>query len=298
MRPTQSMLQGERLCLARDFKRGETVGAGSQGCVFTARHSTSGQIVAVKELFLDRVAGGRGGALERLARELRLCEQLDHSRIVRYFGHEFVIGAQGGPERVFLYLEYCSGGSLAGHLRNYGPLDAQLLRKYTAHLLEGLIYLHSRNPPVVHRDLKCANLLLTHDANVKITDFGCSKMLQGDQEKIGPEAEHSMVGSVFWMAPEVLRARRGLRVTRAVDIWSLGCCLVEMCTGDPPWCERKFDNFLQAGHVIAETDELPRLPVEASDGAAGFVKACLRRNPQERPTASELQSHPLFDNPK
>mmetsp|Transcript_22005 Transcript_22005/g.61564 ORF Transcript_22005/g.61564 Transcript_22005/m.61564 type:complete len:689 (+) Transcript_22005:101-2167(+) len=290
--PHQQLGMGGRLCLARDFKRGETVGVGGQGCVFAARHSASGQIVAVKEVFLDRPASGRGAALERLARELRLLEALEHPRIVRYFGHEFVIGAQGGPERVYLYLDYCSGGSLAAHLRNYGALDLPLIKKYVAQLLEGLVYLHSLSPPVVHRDLKCANLLLTHDAEVKITDFGCSKLLHGEGEHRLTEAENSMAGSVFWMAPEALRGRQ--KLTCAVDIWSVGCCVVEMSNGVPPWNERKFDNILQAGFVIAQTTELPHLSSAVWDTAGSFVHACLRRVPQERPSALELQKYPLL----
>lgn len=197
-----------QLRLARDFQRGAMLGAGSFGCVFAARHVSTGEIVAVKEMFLDRGSvsnEARGARLVRLTRELRLCEQLEHPRIVRYMGHEFVIGAQGGPERVYLFLEYCSGGSLAAQLRTFGALNELLLRKYTAQLVEGLIYLHSRSPPVVHRDLKCANLLLTHGADVKITDFGCSKWLSGSDAVL--EAEHSVVGSVFWMAPELLRGK-------------------------------------------------------------------------------------------
>lgn len=368
--------RGERLCLARDFQRGETVGAGSQGCVFTARHRTSGQIVAVKEVFLDRQ---RAAPAERLARELRLCESLEHTSIVRYLGHEFVIGSHGGPERVYLYLEYCNGGSVAAHMRNYGPLDAPLIKKYTAQLLEGLIYLHSRSPPVVHRDLKCANLLLDRDANMKIADFGCSKLLiSGEKQPVLAAAEQSVAGSVFWMAPEVFRGR--IAQTCAVDIWSLGCCLVEMATANPPWMERNFDNILQAGYVIADTDAMPRMPEDAgfdrftvnikkvdgnnvgcmvgevarclqikslqhegllaewnrknsklevkmydevvqvngvvgtaseliaelqsADGlemiiqrrnqVASFARACLRRDPLERPTALELRRHPLL----
>lgn len=285
--------QGEQLRLARDFQRGAMVGAGSFGCVFAARHVVTGEIVAVKEMFLDRGTvsnEARGAGLVRLTRELRLCETLVHPRIVRYMGHEFVIGAQGGPERVYLFLEYCSGGSLAAQLRTYGALTEVLLRKYTGQLVEGLIYLHSLTPPVVHRDLKCANLLLTHSADVKITDFGCSKWLSGTDAIL--EAEHSVVGSVFWMAPELLRGKP--RLATCSDVWSLGCCVLEMATGHPPWSEKKFDNILQACHVIAESSELPTLPNDFSEQAQLFVKACLRRNPVERLTAYELGAHALL----
>ena len=251
--------------LARDFTRGEMLGHGSYGCVFAARHQSSGRLVAVKEMFIDRSCGtnqDRSSRLVSLTRELRMCEQLEHQRIVRYLGHEFVIGSgcvpgeQGGPERVYLFLEFCSGGSLAAQLRTYGPLAMPLLRKYVGQLVEGLCYLHLQTPPVVHRDLKCANLLLTQGGDVKISDFGCSRWLTS--EAPGEQGEQSVVGSVFWMAPELLRGRSVL--TTAVDVWSLGCCVLEMASGKAPWSERGFDNILHACRVIAESGELPVFP--------------------------------------
>lgn len=286
-----ALQQRGQLRLAQDFQRGDMLGAGSFGVVFAARHVATGEIVAVKEMFLDRVARSGeqpGDRLVRLTRELRLCEQLEHPHIVKSLGHEFVIGSRDGPERVHLFLEYCSGGSLAAQLRTYGALGMPLLRKYTLQLVEGLRYLHSRTPPVVHRDLKCANVLLTHNGDVKITDFGCSKWLQTGEAFL----ENSVAGSIFWMAPELLRGRG--RLTTSADVWSLGCCVVEMATGSAPWAERRFDNILQACHVIAESEELPPFPEDLSEKVAGFVVACLRRNPQDRPSASDLRSLPLL----
>jgi len=274
-----------QLRLARDFHRGDLLGAGSYGCVFAARRKTTGEIVAVKEMHLDRAGRTkeeRGDRLVRLTRELRLCEQLEDPYIVSYFGHEFVMGAQGGPEKLHLFLEYCSGGSLAAQLRTYGPVNEELLRKYTQHVVSGLVYLHSRSPPVVHRDLKCANLLLTHSGDVKIADFGCSKWVQPGESML----ENSVAGSIFWMAPELFRGRG--KLTTSSDIWSLGCCVLEMATGCAPWADRRFDNILQACHVIANTEELPTIPIELSTKAAGIIRSCLKRNPLDRPTAQEL----------
>ncbi|CAE8734249.1 unnamed protein product [Polarella glacialis] len=286
--------QRGQLRLAQDFQRGDMLGSGSFGCVFAARQSSTGEIVAVKEMFLDRAGSSRqsekpSDTLLRLTRELRLCEQLEHPHIVKSLGHEFVIGAQNGPERVHLFLEYCSGGSLAAQLRSYGPLSVSLLRKYPLQLVDGLSYLHSRSPPVVHRDLKCANVLLTHSGDVKIADFGCSKWLSQTDESL---LENSVAGSIFWMAPELIRGKG--KLTTSADVWSLGCCVVEMATGSPPWSDRHFDNILQACHVIAASDELPPYPATIPDKAASFVLACLRRNQQDRPTANELRHHPLF----
>ncbi|CAE7245848.1 MAPKKK3 [Symbiodinium microadriaticum] len=289
--PGEPSTQRCQLRLARDFHRGDLIGAGSYGCVFAARRKTTGEIMAVKEMLLDR-AGitkvERSERLVKLTRELRLCEQLEHPFIVSYFGHEFVMGAQGGPEKLHLFLEYCSGGSLAAQLRTYGPVSEELLRKYTQQLVGGLMYLHSRSPPVVHCDLKCANVLLTHSGDVKIADFGCSRWIQPGEAVL----ENSVAGSVFWMAPELFRGRGKLTTTS--DIWSLGCCVLEMATGSPPWFEKRFDNILQACHVIANSEELPAIPAELSKQASTLICVCLKRNPQERPTALELNKSKML----
>jgi len=238
--------------------------------------------------------GDEGSARQaNLRRELQLCEHLRHDRVVRYFGHEYAANeCKAASQRLFIFLEYCSGGSVASHLRTYGPLDEPLLAKYAKQLLEGLLYLHSLTPPVVHRDLKCANLLLTHDANVKIADFGCSKWLMDTDGSNGEEGKNSMVGSVFWTAPEVLSGRGILTITS--DYWSFGCCVLEMATAKHPWSEHQFDNVFQACRVIVYTEELPQVPAELPPCIQDVIYACLQRNPSERPSAVVLQSFQLF----
>merc|ERR1711939_329552 len=99
-----------------------------------------------------------------------MCKQLVHPRVVQYLGYD--LGPEkldeGVGERLFLFMEHCTGGSVGSHLSDYGHLELPLIQKYACQLLEGLDYLHTRQPPVVHRDLKCANLLLTYDSNLKI----------------------------------------------------------------------------------------------------------------------------------
>lgn len=289
--PNQVLLQGQELSLTRDFRPGDTIGFGSYGRVFTARHCLSGQIVAVKEMLVTADSNG-GCAQERIKREVRLCQQLAHLRIVHYLGHEFVQDKDGKQGRLFLFMEYCCGGSIATHLRTYGPLELCLVKKYMGQLLEGLCYLHSRCPIVVHRDLKCANLLLTHDASLKIADFGSSKWLRMGDDNLPHGTDHSVAGTLLWMAPEVLRRRS--HVTTAVDVWSTGCCLLEMVTANVPWAECCFDNIFEAYRKIVESDDLPSVPPESPAVVCNFVEVCLQRDPSQRPKASELQNHPLL----
>merc|ERR1719204_3009768 len=98
---------------------------------------------------IDRDDGFRNA----LQNEIELYKDLEHPHIVRYLGNDFLEG------RLFIYLEYMSGGSIAQVLSQFGPLDEPVCSRYARQLLEGLEYLHSRNPPVLHRDIKGANIL-------------------------------------------------------------------------------------------------------------------------------------------
>jgi len=310
---------GQALNFERDFREGETIGSGSHGRVFTARHETTGRIVAVKEtsVELDTAVSSLGGLPDvrskpptpkdmrekfdlrrssvqcgtqeaRLVNELRLCEKMQHPRIVKYLGYDLVpFGDKEGVYRLLLFQEYCSGGSVAENLWSYGPMTQVLVVKYAEQLVDGIAYLHSCTPCIVHRDLKGANLVLASDGSIKITDFGCSKNLGATSR------HHSVVGTMFWMAPELL-ASTGIELSTASDIWSLGCCLIEMASGKAPWSECKFDNMFHAFRVIAQGDRTPKLPPQLEDPARDFVIMCLTRDPTKRPSAVDLQNHLLL----
>merc|ERR1712203_1178810 len=109
------------------------------------------------------------------------------------------------------------GGSLAQVLSQFGPFDESLIATYAHELLEGLEYLHTREPMVLHRDIKGANILVGLDCKVKLADFGCSK-------RIADTLAFTIRGSIPWMAPEVI-IRTGYG--KKADIWSLGCVVIE-----------------------------------------------------------------------
>jgi serine/threonine protein kinase len=234
----------------------------------------TGQLMAVKEVMLDSQDDKDDKFRKSLQNEIDLLKDIKHPRIVQYLGHDYLEG------RLYIYLEYMPGNSISQVLSQFGALDEPLCARYTHHLLEGLEYLHTRDPPVLHRDVKGANILVGLDRTVKLSDFGCSKRSFGT-------AIHTLRGSIPWMAPEVMTQTVGYG--RKADIWSLGCVLIEMTTAETPW--GTFDNHLAAMVRIAMSEETPPVPQNLSTACREFMIACTRRAPQERPDAADLLKH-------
>ncbi|KAJ6678458.1 MITOGEN-ACTIVATED PROTEIN KINASE KINASE KINASE 5 [Salix viminalis] len=145
-----------------------------------------------------------------------------------------------------------------------------------------LTYLHSMK--TIHRDIKGANLLVDASGIVKLADFGMAKLLTGQA------ADLSLKGSPYWMAPElmqaVMRKDASSDLALAVDIWSLGCTIIEMFTGKPPWSE-----YEGAAAMFKVMRDSPAIPEILSPEGKDFLRCCFRRNPAERPTAAMLLEH-------
>jgi len=144
--------------------RGSSIGQGAHACVFKALERSTGRIFAVKQ----SPWGGEADEKfrERLEEELRICKDLRHPNIVACLGFEC------SRDSFYIYLEYVPGGSMSTLLKEFGPLEGRLLKQCSEGVLEGLNYLHTRDPPVVHRDIKGANILVDLSFNVKLSDFG------------------------------------------------------------------------------------------------------------------------------
>lgn len=252
------------------WTRGEILGQGSLGSVFKALDQSTGQIIAVKEVAIDQRVESDVKFRKGLENEVDICSTLSHPHIVSYLGHDYI------DSRLYIYLEFMPGGSLAQVLSQFGALDESLLKSYTSDLCQGLEYLHSRSPVVLHRDIKGGNVLVGIDCRVTLTDFGCSK-------RTTDTMSHSMKGSIPWMAPEVIKQ---MPYGRKADIWSLGCLLIEMSTASHPWGE--FDNMVAAMVRIGMSEDTPPIPEHLSELGKDFIRRCTLRDPSLRPTAWEL----------
>lgn len=249
--------------------RGDCIGRGASGTVYKALNQATGQVMAVKEVHMDVQHRNDQRLKEALEGEIEVMKALRHPNIVAYYGCDFI------ESSIFMYLEYMGGGSFARVLDEFGPFEESLISEYSRQLLNGLEYLHTRNPYVVHRDIKGANVLLGVDT-VKLADFGCSKREHETRSL-------TIGGSIPWMAPEVIAHSR---YGRAGDIWSFGCLLVEMVTAKTPWGD--FDNIMAAMIKIGMSSELPAIPESSSLMFKNFVRRCLNRDPGRRLSASEL----------
>jgi len=263
----------------RKWTRGETIGQGSLGLVFEAMDHSTGEVFAVKEMAINVADADDVKLKDALENEINICAALEHPNIVKYFGHDYM------DSRLYIYLEYCVGGSMSGVLKQFGLFEESLIQVYVRDLLMGLAYLHTREPPVVHRDIKGANVLMAEDASMeqdlraKLSDFGCSKRAM-------QTLSVTMKGSIPWMAPEVIRSTG---YGRAADIWSFGCVLVEMASAKSPW--GKFDNPMAAMCRIGMSKETPPVPEQLSDLCKDLIGQCLQRDPISRPTATALLEH-------
>ncbi|KAL9550173.1 hypothetical protein PS6_005697 [Mucor atramentarius] len=268
------------------WMRGNLIGRGSFGRVYHAYNIATGEWFAVKQVDAvvtqsDKRNADLQEASDALYREILLLKDLDHVNIVQYLGYN--LNKEEG--HIYIFLEYVPGGSISSLLCEYKFLDEPLTKFFTRQILQGLHYLHSRH--ILHRDIKGGNVLIDQNGVCKITDFGLSKNQQQDSN--GAYDTHSnhtqMKGTLYWMAPEVLTNNYSAKV----DVWSLGCTVLEMITGEHPWMEL---TTLAALYQIG-LHNAPAIPENISDEAKDFLGQCLRIKPEDRPTASELLQHPF-----
>ncbi|XP_047078099.1 mitogen-activated protein kinase kinase kinase 1-like [Lolium rigidum] len=254
--------------------KGGHIGSGSFGSVYEAI-SDDGFFFAVKEVSLIDQGINAKQRIVQLEHEVSLLSRLEHDNIVQYYGTDKEDG------KFYIFLELVTQGSLAALYQKYCLQDSQV-SAYTRQILNGLNYLHQRN--VLHRDIKCANLLVDANGLVKLADFGLAKEMS-----ILSQARSSK-GTVYWMAPEVAKAKPH---GPPADIWSLGCTVLEMLTGKVPYPDMEWTHaLLKIGRGIP-----PKIPNTLSEDARDFIVRCVQSNPKDRPSAAELLDHPFVKRP-
>ncbi|KAK7562645.1 hypothetical protein IWX92DRAFT_233092 [Phyllosticta citricarpa] len=233
----------------KDYQLGDCLGKGAFGSVYRALNWNNGETVAIKQ-------------------------KLNHPNIVKY--HGFVKDQQS----LYIILEYCENGSLHSICKDFGKFPENLVAIYMSQVLSGLLYLHEQG--VIHRDIKGANILTTKEGLVKLADFGVAT-------KTADLSESSVVGTPYWMAPEVIEL---CGPTTASDIWSLGCTVIELLEGKPPY--HQLQPMPALFRIV--NDDHPPLPEAASPAVRDFLMQCFQKDPNLRVSARKLLKHPWIVN--
>ncbi|KAL1533685.1 mitogen-activated protein kinase kinase kinase [Salvia divinorum] len=255
------------------WQKGDLLGSGSFGSVYEGI-ADDGFFFAIKEVSLLDQGGEGKQRVAQLEQEIALLRKFEHENIVQYYGTE------KDDSHLYIFLELVVKGSLLSLYRKYTLRDS-VVSAYTRQILHGLKYLHDQG--VVHRDIKCANILVHTNGLVKLADFGLAKATKLNDVK-------SCKGTAFWMAPEVVRSQGyGL----AADIWSLGCTVLEMLTRRFPYGDME---CMPALYRIGK-GKRPPIPDSLSSDARDFLLKCLQADPSVRSTAAELLNHSFVKRP-
>jgi serine/threonine-protein kinase len=247
----------------------ELLGRGAMGEVWRAVDRLLGRPVAVK---LMRAQDDEAEA-ERFRLEARTTASLSHPNIVGAYDFGSHLG------QLYLVMEFVDGHSLAQERRLRGVLDWPEAIALAAQAAGGLAAAHRRG--VIHRDVKPANLMVTADRTVKITDFGIARF--AGQAASALTATGKILGTADYLAPERVQGRPA---EPASDVYSLGCVLYELLTGRPPFSGATALDVVQQ-HVGAAPPPPVRLRTGLPRPLSAYVLHMLAKDPADRPTATQ-----------
>jgi len=210
-----------------------------------------------------------------LIEETRLMASMNHPNVIRF------ISAHRIDSTLWILMELMDGGSLT-NVATYCECQEPHIAYFAREVLKALSYLHANNK--IHRDIKTDNVLLKRDGEVRLADFGYTKQLSSSAE-----CRKSIVGTPYWMAPELIRSSP---YSFAVDIWSLGIMCRELAEGEPPYVQVPPLKAL----LLIVTDGIPEIsePENRSPEFLDFLDKCLAKDPAQRPTAVALLEHPFI----
>ena len=273
-RPRQSMNNAEiisklqNICTPDDptkkFRNLVKIGQGASGGVYTAFEVGTNALVAIKQMNLEQQP-----KKDLIINEILVMRDSKHKNVVNFMDSFLVKGD------LWVVMEYMEGGSLTDVV-TFNMMSEGQIAAVCRETLHGLQFLHSKG--VIHRDIKSDNILLSMEGSIKLTDFGfCAQINESHMKRT------TMVGTPYWMAPEVVTRKE---YGRKIDIWSLGIMAIEMIEGEPPYLT---ESPLRALYLIA-TNGTPQIKDEQnlSDPFKQFLYFALKVDPEKRASAHDL----------
>ncbi|KAJ1496253.1 kinase-like domain-containing protein, partial [Baffinella frigidus] len=279
----------------KKWSAGRILGRGAFGeCSLAMDHDT-GRLMAVKRIKVMGSAREVAESVKALRQEVDVLSSLHHPHVVGAIGVSFDAGGgdsehelhshtnstgfqAGGGDAVpvvSIWMDFMEGGSLSSIIAEFGALPEKVVATYTKQLVLGLEHLHAKN--IVHGDIKPANILLDKAGVVKISDFGCAQVPPAG----GVGDEGKLQGTPQYMAPEVIR---GQQAGPKADVWAVGLTVLEALSGKAGYdMSNKQALMFKIGRGVP-----PEISAELSASAHDFVTACTRREPADRPDASEM----------
>lgn len=207
---------------SRFLKFDEELGRGSFKTVFRGLDTETGVAVAWCELQDSKL---NKAERQRFREEAEMLKGLQHPNIVRFYDYWERTEVAGKRKYIVLVTELMTSGTLKMYLKRFKRINIKVLKSWCRQILNGLNFLHTRNPPVIHRDLKCDNIFITGTTgSVKIGDLGLATLKNKSHAK-------SVIGTPEFMAPEMYDEQ----YDESVDIYAFGLCLLEMVTGEYPY---------------------------------------------------------------
>lgn len=250
------------------------IGHGSYGEVYQGEWRRTE--VAIKK-FLEQTLSK--STVREFKAEVSIMHTLKHPNVVMF------MGAVVQPQQLAIVTQYIPRGQLFTLLHQcpscprYDQINPKRRLAFARDIAKGMHYLHSCSPPIVHRDLKSANLLVDKDWTIKVCDFGLSQV----KRDVYLTAKTEMSGTPEWMAPEVLRSEA---CTEKCDLYSYGVILYELVTGERPWS--KCQNRAQVIGAVGYNKQRLELPNDLQPQVASLITDCWMEAPAQRPSFAEV----------
>ncbi|KAF2808866.1 serine/threonine kinase, partial [Mytilinidion resinicola] len=255
------------------WKKGQMISKGSHCRAYLGINMVTGKLLVVKEYAVRSKEEQK-----RLALDKDTFFKLDHVNLVQ------ILGLEESKSNFIVFEEYVTGSSLRSLMPKDGKLEDSVIRSFARQTTAALAYLHSEG--VLHRNLEADEIQLNTGNGT------CKLCLNFDTSRTSnwPDKESSAIGAGTWLAPEVVRSS-GNGYSAKADVWSLGCCVLEMMAGDRPW---------SLGAIYMPPSLAPPIPddvaAEANTEGIAFIYDCFTIDPSERPSADTLlRNHPYIE---